>query len=79
VVLRGTLGTIADQAAEAGIDRTAMILVGDALRNEGDPSLLYDAAFTHGYRKAGEPAAAAGPEDAPAGPAAAPRPAGEDG
>jgi precorrin-4/cobalt-precorrin-4 C11-methyltransferase len=79
VVLRGTLETIAAQAAEAGIERTAMILVGDALRNEGEPSLLYDAGFTHGYRTAGEPSVAAGPEDAPAGPAADPRPAGEDG
>ncbi len=52
VVLRGTLATIADQAEEAGVDRTAMILVGDALLNEGDPSLLYDAGFTHGYRTA---------------------------
>lgn len=51
-VLRGTLATIAAQAAEAGIDRTAMILVGDVLRNEGDASLLYDAGFTHGYRRA---------------------------
>jgi precorrin-4/cobalt-precorrin-4 C11-methyltransferase len=52
VVLRGTLATIAAQAQEAGIDRTAMILVGDALRNEGDASLLYDAGFSHGYRRA---------------------------
>jgi precorrin-4/cobalt-precorrin-4 C11-methyltransferase len=52
VVLRGTLATIATQAEEAGVDRTAMILVGDALRNEGDPSLLYDAGFSHGYRTA---------------------------
>lgn len=62
VVLRGTLATIAVQAAAAGIDRTAMILVGDALRNEGDASLLYDAGFTHGFRQAEEPGgAAAGP------------------
>lgn len=52
LVLRGTLATIAVQAAEAGVDRTAMILVGDALRNEGEASLLYDRGFTHGYRKA---------------------------
>jgi precorrin-4/cobalt-precorrin-4 C11-methyltransferase len=65
VVLRGTLATIAAQAAEAGIDRTAMILVGDALRGEGDASLLYDAGFTHGYRQADEPIdPAAGPSDA---------------
>lgn len=62
VVLRGTLATIAAQAAAAGVDRTAMILVGDALRNEGEASLLYDAGFTHGYRRAEEPGgAAAGP------------------
>lgn len=52
VVLRGTLATIAGQAREAGVDRTAMILVGDVLRNEGSASLLYDAGFSHGYRKA---------------------------
>jgi hypothetical protein len=40
-----------------------MILVGDALRNEGDASLLYDAGFTHGYREASEPG---GPDDGPA-------------
>jgi precorrin-4/cobalt-precorrin-4 C11-methyltransferase len=52
VVLRGTLATIAGQAAAAGVDRTAMILVGDALRNEGEASLLYDTGFSHGYRSA---------------------------
>jgi len=69
VVLRGTLTTIARQAREAGVDRTAMILVGNALRNEGDPSLLYDAGFTHGYRGAEQPGGAdVGPagSDAPA-------------
>lgn len=54
LVLRGTLGTIAAQAEAAGVDRTAMILVGDALLGEGEASLLYDAGFTHGYRQAGE-------------------------
>jgi precorrin-4/cobalt-precorrin-4 C11-methyltransferase len=60
VVVRGTLATIAEQAREAGIDRTAMILVGDALLNRGDASLLYDPEFTHGYRQA-DPAGGAGP------------------
>ena len=60
--MKRTLATIAAQARDAGIDRTAMILVGDALRNEGDPSLLYDAGFTHGYRVAEQPGGgAAGP------------------
>jgi precorrin-4/cobalt-precorrin-4 C11-methyltransferase len=52
-VVRGTLATIVAQAVAAGVERTAMILVGDVLRNEGQASLLYDRAFTHGYR-AGE-------------------------
>ena len=54
LVLRGTLETIAAQAEAAGVDRTAMILVGDALRGEGEASLLYDPDFTHGYRQAAE-------------------------
>jgi len=62
LVLRGTLETIAARAREAGVDRTAMILVGDALCNEGDPSLLYDPGFAHGFREAERPGgAAAGP------------------
>jgi len=54
-ILRGTLETIAAQATAESIDRTAMILVGDVLANAGDPSLLYDAGFTHGYRDAVDP------------------------
>jgi precorrin-4 C11-methyltransferase len=52
LILRGTLATIAAQTVAAGVDRTAMILVGDALKGEGEPSLLYDSGFTHGYRQA---------------------------
>lgn len=73
VVLRGTLATIAEQAGAACVERTAMILVGDALRNEGEASLLYDRGFTHGYRQGEEPGgASAGPAagEAGAGPAA---------
>lgn len=51
-ILRGTLATIAAQAEAEGIDRTAMILVGDVLANEGEASKLYDKAFAHGYREA---------------------------
>ena len=50
-ILRGTLADIADQAEAAGIQRQALLLVGDAL---GDPSatksLLYADSFSHGYR-----------------------------
>ena len=44
IVLRGTLGTIADQVAAAGIRRTAVILVGRSLAAEQFPdSHLYSA------------------------------------
>lgn len=49
-VVRGTLETIAEQVAAAGIDRTAMILVGDVLANSGTPSRLYDRHFSHEFR-----------------------------
>jgi len=65
LVLRGTLETIAAQAATAGVDRTAMILVGDALRGEGEASLLYDPGFTHGHRRAGGRGAARRSEGGP--------------
>ncbi len=54
-ILRGTLADIAAKAKEAKLSRQAMIIVGDALRNEGGNSLLYDASFTHGWRKASAP------------------------
>lgn len=56
-IVWGTLATIVGLVAEAGIDRTAMILVGDALDNRGDPSKLYDRAFSHNYRLAAADAA----------------------
>ena len=55
MVLEGTLGTIAEQAKEAGIDKQALILVGEVLnaRKQGlkAKSLLYDKEFSHGRRK----------------------------
>lgn len=52
-IIRCTVATLADSLAEEGIDRTAMILVGDALAGAGEErSLLYDPAFSHGYRDA---------------------------
>ncbi len=50
-VVRGTLGTIAQQAAAAGIKRQALILVGKFLTGSGERSRLYDPEFTHGYRQ----------------------------
>lgn len=56
----GTLADIAAKVREAGIDRQAMILVGEALRprlegrTDFDRSKLYDPSFSHGYRKGRE-------------------------
>ena len=53
-IIRGSLGDIAARVREAGIDRQALIVVGDVLaaRREGlkAKSLLYDGSFTHGFR-----------------------------
>ncbi|MDP2233124.1 MAG: precorrin-4 C(11)-methyltransferase [Actinomycetota bacterium] len=52
-VVRCTVATLAESLAEEGIDRTAMILVGEALGGAGEErSLLYHPAFSHGYRDA---------------------------
>lgn len=49
-IIRGTLGDIADQL-DAGIARTALILVGPALAGEGfDESCLYAADYDRRYR-----------------------------
>ena len=50
-VLRCTVGTIAQSAAEAGIRNTALVLVGDFLRPTYERSKLYDPAFTTGFRQ----------------------------
>jgi precorrin-4/cobalt-precorrin-4 C11-methyltransferase len=51
-VLRGTLADIAERVGEAGIEKTAMVIVGDVLDRSGRRSKLYDPGFAHGYRKA---------------------------
>lgn len=51
---RVVLGTVADIAAkvkEAGIERTALVLVGDFLAAAGARSGLYDPGFSHGWRR----------------------------
>ena len=51
-IVRGTLEDIADRVKDAGITKTALIVVGDVLGiDEVTPSKLYDAHFTHEYRK----------------------------
>jgi len=53
--VEGSLADIAAKTREAGIDRQALIIVGDVLRvrREGlkAKSLLYDKEFSHGFRK----------------------------
>ncbi|MBR1673233.1 MAG: precorrin-4 C(11)-methyltransferase [Fretibacterium sp.] len=53
-VLRGTLADLPALAREAGVTRTALVLAGDFLGNEYELSKLYDAGFSHGYRKGRE-------------------------
>lgn len=54
-VIRATLGELAERVKEAGIRKTALIYVGEALRAGQTPmgkeSKLYRKGFTHGYRK----------------------------
>ena len=55
-IIRGCLADIGATVRAAGIDRQALIVVGDVLaaRREGlkAKSLLYDSEFSHGYRDA---------------------------
>ena len=57
-VLTGTLADIAAKTTNAGITKTALILVGRSLAPVvalgGARSKLYDTGFSHGYRKAGD-------------------------
>lgn len=53
-VVVGTLADIARRAREEGITRTAIVIIGDAVRpTRYERSRLYDKTFSHGYRKAG--------------------------
>jgi precorrin-4/cobalt-precorrin-4 C11-methyltransferase len=54
-IIRGSLADLAASVRSAGIDRQALIIVGDVLaaRREGlkAKSLLYDSEFSHGFRE----------------------------
>jgi precorrin-4/cobalt-precorrin-4 C11-methyltransferase len=51
-IIRGNLKTIAQQVQEAGIRKTAIIVVGSILDKEFEAvSKLYDKTFAHGYRE----------------------------
>lgn len=47
-----TVGTLAQMAAEKGISKTALILVGQFLAHAYERSRLYDPSFSHAYRQA---------------------------
>ena len=50
-VVTGTLADIAARARAAGIEKTALILVGGFLAPSGTRSRLYDGRFTHAFRR----------------------------
>ncbi|MBQ7159842.1 MAG: precorrin-4 C(11)-methyltransferase [Treponema sp.] len=50
-IVRGSLSDIAEKAAEAGIAKTALVLVGDFLGDRYEMSRLYDKHFSTEYRK----------------------------
>jgi len=54
-ILKGTLADIPQQAAQAGLRKTALIVVGHALGRDIPVSKLYDAGFSHEYRNATTP------------------------
>lgn len=54
VIVRGTLNDIVDKVEKAGFGQTAIILVGHALAKDIPVSKLYDAKFSHGFRKGTE-------------------------
>lgn len=51
-IIQGTLADIGDKVREAGIRKTAQILVGRFLGDQYALSKLYDPSFTHEYRSA---------------------------
>jgi len=53
-VVKAQLANISDKVKEAGIKKTAMILVGDFIAADYKRSKLYDKKFSHGYRQGEE-------------------------
>jgi precorrin-4/cobalt-precorrin-4 C11-methyltransferase len=52
-IIRGTLGDIVKKTRESKIIKTALIIVGDTIApKKYEFSKVYDAGFTHGYRRA---------------------------
>jgi precorrin-4/cobalt-precorrin-4 C11-methyltransferase len=52
-IIHGTLGDIAKKTKESKVIKTALIIVGDVIEPRAyEYSKVYDAGFTHGYRRA---------------------------
>lgn len=51
LTITGTLADIAGKVKAESITRHAMIIVGRAIGEDGEPSRLYDRDFKHGYRE----------------------------
>jgi precorrin-4/cobalt-precorrin-4 C11-methyltransferase len=52
-IISGTLGDIVKKTRESKIIKTALIIVGDTIApKKYEFSKVYDAGFTHGYRRA---------------------------
>ena len=50
-IVKGKLNDISNKVQKSGINKTAMIIVGDVLEAKNiTPSKLYDRSFTHEYR-----------------------------
>ncbi|MCR5406748.1 MAG: cobalt-precorrin-4 C(11)-methyltransferase, partial [Lachnospiraceae bacterium] len=52
-IIRTTLGRLPQAMKEEGIEKTALIIVGDVLDTEYELSRLYDKEFSTGFRNAG--------------------------
>ena len=50
-IVRCTVGTLAEAVADAGIRRTALLLIGEFLNGGGERSKLYDPSFSTGFRE----------------------------
>ena len=59
-VVRTTIGELAEAGEKNGINRTALVVVGDFLGDEYELSKLYDPAFETGYRGERDPSLRSG-------------------
>jgi len=50
-IIQGNLSNIAQKVKEAKVTHQAIILIGEVLKKKYQKSRLYDASFTHSFRK----------------------------